>query len=274
MIKIRIQDSWHPGPESTHTHPSGPANGTPAPRSGPVSAGIPTYGGTAGRTVIDTGAQHHIGTPGADHTQSAPPLQLPERYIGNPVGALRSDPRHPGSIWIDDTGQRYLRNGADFYAARFDTGNRTWRVIQTGDPGKPGIPVREAPGSGWSAHRDAGGPAGQPDEAEKARLDGEHRRLASEHQSNVTEKQGLLAKIEQLERDKRQAQAEVSSMTSRDLPDDIWGPNLPQARSTVSGIEQDLSRVRSQLSQLESRQYSLTQQMEQVYSQLERLRRQ
>ncbi|WP_460900774.1 hypothetical protein [Paraburkholderia jirisanensis] len=203
------------------------------------------------------------------------PPPLPDRYLGTPRGELRRHATEAG-IWLDAHNQAYAQDGARHYAARFDTANDTWRAIQLAHPEKPGIPIRIGSDGMWRTHADVGAPGGQPghDAADKARLERQHEQLTRAHQEGSAKKQELLLRIADKETSKRRAEDEISGMTSRGLPDEIWGPVLSGPRAERTQIDQDLARLRSELDQLQRDQETRGQQIEQVLGELLRHRSQ
>ncbi|PQV54436.1 hypothetical protein [Paraburkholderia sp. BL21I4N1] len=87
--------------------------------------------------------------------------RLPADYVSKPSGKLYPDLVHPG-IQIDDRGQRFIHDGANAYAVRFDRDNQTERVFQPDNPAKPGIPVRLNGAGEYERHRDVGLKGGSP----------------------------------------------------------------------------------------------------------------
>lgn len=273
MFEIRIEDSLHRGSRYERAHESEQVTQAPHPTATQVAGRASTstllLDNQTTHPDAQPGAQHHLGIHPETREPITQPPPLPDRYLGTPHGEQRRHATEAG-IRLDANNQAYAQNGAHNYAARFDTANDTWRAIQLEHPEKPGIPIRIDSDGTWRTHADVGGPGGQPghDAANKARLEQQHEQLTRAHQEGSAKKQDLLLRIADKEASKRRAEDEISSMTSRGLPDEIWGPVLSRPRAERTQIEQDLVRLRSQLDQLDRDQQTRAQQMAQVLSEL------
>ncbi|ASL47360.1 Chromosome partition protein Smc [Burkholderia sp. AD24] len=135
---------------------------------------------------------------------STPQHFLPAAYISHPSGKLRPDLVHPG-VRIDEKGRRFVGDGKNTYAIRYDRDHRTERVHQPADPIKPGIPVRLNENGEYQCHGDLGLKGGSP-------LRQIERRLIDLRR----ERRDRVAEMQQAERDLDSIAAEIRQ---RQLPD-------------------------------------------------------
>ena len=89
------------------------------------------------------------------------PMDVPSRYAVDVDGrTLKPDENAPG-VLNGDNGQRYIRSGDQYFKAKYDSANDTWRAVHPESPNSFSYPVRYDPQSGtWSVHGDVGGPGG------------------------------------------------------------------------------------------------------------------
>jgi len=93
------------------------------------------------------------------------PMAIPSRYAidGDPASLhLAPDENAPG-VLVDASKQHYIRSGDQYFKAKYDSDNDTWRVMHPESKNAFSYPVRYDPQSGtWSVHGDVGGPGGGP----------------------------------------------------------------------------------------------------------------
>jgi chromosome segregation ATPase len=111
---------------------------------------------------------------------------------------------HPG-VRIDEKGRRFVGDGKNTYAIRYDRDHRTERAHQPADPIKPGIPVRLNENGEYQCHGDLGLKGGSP-------LRQIERRLIDLRR----ERRDRVAEMQQAERDLDSIAAEIRQ---RQLPD-------------------------------------------------------
>ncbi|CAM2163607.1 conserved hypothetical protein [Paraburkholderia sacchari] len=89
------------------------------------------------------------------------PMDVPSRYAVDVDGrTLKADENAPG-VFDDGNGQRYVRSGDQYFKAKYDSYNDTWRAVHPESPNAFSYPIRYDPQGGtWSVHGDVGGPGG------------------------------------------------------------------------------------------------------------------
>ncbi|WCM24086.1 hypothetical protein NDK50_24965 [Paraburkholderia bryophila] len=149
----------------------------------------------------------HVSTEGGYPHAGDPTHQLilPAAYISRPCGKLHPDLVHPG-VRIDEKGRRFVGDGKNTYAIRYDRDHRTERVYQPADPIKPGIPVRLNVNGEYRRHDDLGLKGGSPLRQFERRLD-ELRR----------ERRDRVAEVQQAQRDMDSIDAEIRHCQQPDM---------------------------------------------------------
>ena len=149
----------------------------------------------------------HVSTEGRyPHAgDSTPQLLLPAAYISHPSGKLHPDLVHPG-VRIDEEGRRFVGDGNNTYAIRYDRDHRTERVYQPADPIKPGIPVRLNENGEYRRHGDLGLKGGSPLRQFESRLAGLH-----------GERRARVAEVRQAQRDLDLLDAEIRRRQQPDM---------------------------------------------------------
>ncbi len=170
---------------------------------------------------------------------------LPVSYAAPSPGTLQADPAHAG-IFTDAKGQRYIKNGENAYAVRFDADNWTWRAYQPDNPIRPGIPVKQNADGSWRSHNEVGVPGGNPQHAAtdqaQARLQLHQQQADIQHtmQHLDARRQMQRQEIHRMESQQRVLEQEIQRMELPGLPDEIWEPHRLQARQYLQQIQQQL----------------------------------
>jgi hypothetical protein len=125
-------------------------------RPGP-SEGMRNNGVSSGSTgKVRGGAMYQNGdglhsAPGSTGAQPNWPQSYALEKLPNEYGNSRA----PG-VMVDTKGKEFIVNGDHGYPVRYDTANRTWRIVQPDNPAKPGIPVTRRDDGTWSVNSDVG----------------------------------------------------------------------------------------------------------------------
>ncbi|CAM2163367.1 hypothetical protein PSAC2689_110227 [Paraburkholderia sacchari] len=81
------------------------------------------------------------------------PMDVPSRYGVKVDGSTLKPDKHDPGVLNDENGQHYVRSGDQYFKAKFDSYNKTWRVVHPDSPDAFSYPIRYDPKSGaWSVH--------------------------------------------------------------------------------------------------------------------------
>ncbi len=194
---------------------------------------------------------------------------LPARYIARSGGKFQPDPRSPG-IFFDDKGQRYIESDGKRYAARYDSANQTWRVVQPDDPTRPGIPVKQNSDGSWSSHSEVGGAGGNPGAGPAQALlllQQQHAQLQETLDALQAREQAQRLRIVDMEGLQRRIEEEIRTMEGRGAPEEtLW-----ERRQYLRDVWQTLQTMQQGLNgMLQERQFHV-QQLQQVRQQMQQL---
>lgn len=217
--------------------------------------------------------------PSGSRKAEAPASTWAAAYIGAPSGRLQPDTITPGTAF-DDKGRRFLQIDGNSYAARYDSGHHTWRVVQPADPTKPGIAVKRDEDGTWHPDAEVGLRGGDPKNpsAEEARV-----RL--QLHADLAHGQNLLQQLQQMEQTQRQRIQELEGY-DRDLEQQIQSversvaPHQQQASELIRlyrdhhEVRTTLSQSRQQLQQVLQTQQLTQLQLQQIQTQLDQLQQQ
>jgi hypothetical protein len=255
-------DTQPPHPVETQvppaeTHPSNPD------RFNSGQSGRPQQGATTGSSFQIRGR----GASSAHQTGSGP--LLPDAYISQPQGELRSDPRHAGMV-VDQSGQPYVALDNRYYAVRNDPANGTWRAVQLQDPAKPGIPIRQDRSGNWQLNADIGLPGGSPTDSHSTmiRQDLERRRdeLNGELASLTHAERDALMLVERFDSVVRFFEGQLNALRAH-------GSDDRDATAQVEQIRADVAQAQNTLRQVRNEQYAKIGVLRDVEQQLNQLPR-
>jgi hypothetical protein len=187
-----------------------------------------------------TNGNWSIGGAIAPAGHAAPGQTLPIRYTREPNGALLPDTDHAG-IYMDETGQRYLKDDKFTYPCRYEGG--TWRIVQPDDPAKPGIPVRPDEHANWSINREVGLPGGG-DEKSPRFTELTNRKRSLELQIVQSENRWRQLDSQYQELKSRWEHAERNLLAFR--PEDLNSPAATRASMDAIALEREVLYIQGE----------------------------
>jgi hypothetical protein len=198
---------------------------------------------------------------------------LPASYALEQIPADYGTTKDPGVFLDQNDGQKFFIEGGKAYPVRYDSDNRSWRIVQPAKPTNRGIPVRQNADGSWSAHGEVGGKGGGPADADQSRAQLQLQNSELQHQVVDAQTKFTMADLEirMGEAYLSVLQGHIRDLENRALPE-TRGDELASAREELQRVQQQLQQGRQRLEELRATHQQYVQQLQHVDSQLQQLR--